>query len=64
MGVQTPYLTTMSQPRITVLEEKHMISTLLYLREHPGCNKSDLYMAVSRNPACPKSWRRSNPSVS
>ena len=44
----------MYQSKISVFEEKHMLSTLLYLREHPGCNKSDLYTAVSRNPRMPE----------
>lgn len=36
-----------------VLEEKHMISTLLFLSGNDGCNKSELYRAVSTNPRMP-----------
>ena len=41
-------------PRISVLEERHVIVTLLYLREHEGCRKTDIYRDVSRNPRMPE----------
>lgn len=43
----------MYESKISLLEERHMLSTLLYVREHPGCSKSDLYRAVSKNPRMP-----------
>ena len=36
---------------IRVLEERNMISFLLYLLEHDGCRKTDLYKAVH---GCPR----------
>lgn len=38
----------------TVLEEKHMISTMLYLAGSDGCTKTELYRAVSTNPRMPE----------
>lgn len=44
-----------TMPRgISVLEEKHVISVLIYLCTHDGCRKSDLYRDVSRNPRLPE----------
>ncbi len=40
--------------RILVFEEKHMISTMLYLVGHDGCSKTELYRAVSNNPRMPQ----------
>ena len=37
-----------------VLEERHMISTILFLSEREGCTKSELYRAVSTNPRMPE----------
>lgn len=37
---------------ITVLEEKHILSTILYLTKGP-CTKMDLYNNVSKNPRMP-----------
>lgn len=39
---------------IKVLEEKHSISILLYLRSNDGCIKSDLYRNISTNPRMPE----------
>ena len=36
-----------------ILEEKHMISTLLYLYEHGPSRKMDIYENVSKNPRMP-----------
>lgn len=36
-----------------ILEEKHMISTLLYLYEHGPSRKMDIYENVSKNPKMP-----------
>lgn len=35
-------------PRVVFLEEKHMVSILLYLMDNDGCMKSQLYDSVSR----------------
>ena len=39
---------------ISVLEQKHMISTILFLADSGGCTKSELYRAVSTNPRMPE----------
>ena len=39
--------------RIQSLEEKHVLSILVYLSQNDGCRKSDLYRDVSRNPRMP-----------
>ncbi|MBR7153442.1 MAG: hypothetical protein IKD00_06870 [Candidatus Methanomethylophilaceae archaeon] len=44
----------MSKEDIRLLEERHVISTVLYIRDHPGCKKSELYPAVSKNPRMPQ----------
>lgn len=43
----------MSRNDVKYLEEKHVISSLLYIRDHPGCKKSELYVSVSKNPRMP-----------
>ncbi len=43
----------MSSEGIRVLEERHMVSIMLYLSDNDGCTKSDLYGAVSNNPRMP-----------
>ena len=35
-------------------EEKHVISILMYVAGNPGCKKTDIYDAVSRNPRMPE----------
>lgn len=35
---------------ITILEERHMMSILLYLLDNGTCKKTDIYDGVSRNP--------------
>lgn len=42
---------------ITVLEEKHILSTILYLTKGP-CTKMDLYNNVSKNPRMPDKLMR------
>ena len=37
-----------------ILEEKHMVSTLLFLSENDRCTKTELYRAVSSNPRMPE----------
>ena len=37
-----------------VLEERHMISTMLFLAGSDGCTKTELYRAVSTNPRMPE----------
>lgn len=37
-----------SSPRVVFLEEKHMVSILLFLMDNDGCMKSQLYDSVSR----------------
>ena len=39
---------------ILVLEERHMIAVLLFLRDHEGCMKSDIYRALTRTPRFPE----------
>lgn len=41
-----------------VLEERHMVSALLYLSDHDGCTKTQLYNAVSSNPRMPEKLDR------
>lgn len=38
---------------IRVFEEKHMIAIMLYLLDHDGCKKTELYEATTRNPRMP-----------
>lgn len=35
-------------------EEKHVISILMYVAGNPGCKKTDIYDAISRNPRMPE----------
>lgn len=37
----------------SILEEKHMVSIIMYLAENDGCKKTDLYSGVSRNGRMP-----------
>ena len=37
-----------------ILEERHMISILMFLGENNGCTKSELYRGVSSNPRMPE----------
>lgn len=46
--------TCRARRKALVLEERHMISTLLYLAKSGGCTKSELYRAVSTNPRMPE----------
>ena len=39
--------------KIQVLEERHVLSILIYLSQNDGCRKSDLYRDISRNPRMP-----------
>ena len=36
------------------LEEKHMLSTLLFIKDNDGCKKIDIYHSVSPNPRMPE----------
>ena len=38
----------------TILEEKHMVSIIIYLAENDGCMKTDVYMDVARNSRMPE----------
>ena len=40
-------------PRVVFLEEKHMVSILLFLMDNDGCMKSQLYSSVSRGMRMP-----------
>ena len=40
-------------PDIRVLEERHMISALLYIRDHEGCMNSDRYRNIIRSTRFP-----------
>ena len=33
----------------TILQSANSLDILLYIREHPGCRKSDIYQSVTRN---------------
>ena len=37
----------------SILEEKHMVSIIMYLAENDGCKKTDVYSDVSRNGRMP-----------
>lgn len=37
-----------------ILEERHMISAMLYLSDNDGCTKTELYRGVSTNPRMPE----------
>lgn len=39
--------------RVSILEEKHMVSTILFLYGREGCMKTELYTNVSSNPKMP-----------
>ena len=39
--------------RIRILEERHMTEIIMYVRDHDGCKKCDLYKAVARNSRMP-----------
>ena len=38
----------------TILEEKHMVSIIMYLAENDGCMKTDIYTDVARNSRMPE----------
>lgn len=42
------------KPDVRVLEERHMISVMLYLLEHDGCRKTEIYDAVAHSPRLPE----------
>ncbi len=42
--------------RLEGLEEKHMMETILFIERNPGCMKTDVYNAVSRNPRMPEKF--------
>lgn len=44
--------------KMCVLEQMHSISTLLYLIEHDGCRKIDIYRDVSHNNTMPEKLNR------
>lgn len=35
---------------LEIVEEKHVIGILMYVTGNPGCKKTNIYDAVSRNP--------------
>lgn len=39
--------------KISKLEERHILSIMLYLRDNDGCKKIELYHDVSTNPRMP-----------
>ena len=43
----------MIEYKLKAIEEKHMMSTLLYLHENGTCTKTKIYENVSRNPRMP-----------
>ena len=32
-----------------ILEQSHMVSIIMYVHDHPGCMRSDVYSDVTRN---------------
>ena len=32
-----------------ILEQSHMVSIIMYVHDHPGCMRSDVYRDVTRN---------------
>ena len=38
----------------TILQSANSLDILLYIREHPGCRKSDIYRSVTRNAHTPE----------
>ena len=38
----------------TILQSANSLDILLYIREHPGCRKSDIYQSVTRNAHTPE----------
>lgn len=40
-------------PLVALLEEKHMVTILLFLMDNDGCAKTDLYSSVSRGTRMP-----------
>lgn len=47
-------IVTVDKPDIRVLEERHMITVMLYLLDHDGCRKTELYRDVARSPRFPE----------
>ena len=37
----------------TILQSANSLDILLYIRDHPGCRKSDIYRSVTRNAHTP-----------
>lgn len=44
----------MKREYLEIFEEKHIIGILMYVAGNPGCKKTDIYDAVSRNPRMPE----------
>lgn len=44
----------MKKEYLEIFEEKHIIGILMYVAGNPGCKKTDIYEAVSRNPRMPE----------
>ena len=38
----------------TILQSANTLDILLYIRDHPGCRKSDIYQSVTRNAHTPE----------
>ena len=38
----------------TILQSANSLDILLYIRDHPGCRKSDIYQSVTRNAHTPE----------
>ena len=45
----------MSSP-LRIFESAHTMSVLLFVHEHPGCLKTDVYRGVSHNPSLPSKF--------
>ena len=37
-----------------LFEEKHVMHTLIFIGQHPGCMKTEIYDAISHNPRMPE----------
>ena len=51
---EVPMKALPAQLASTILEEKHMVSIIMYLAENDGCMKTDVYLDVARNSRMPE----------
>ena len=51
---EVPTKALSAQLASTILEEKHMVSIIMYLAENDGCMKTNVYTDVARNSRMPE----------